>query len=335
MKVAVFSTKPYDEEFLRQSNLHYRFDLTFFEEHLTEITAPLAAPYDVICAFVNDELNDRVLHHLFMVGIKLVALRSAGFNNVDLIAAQNLGITVMRVPAYSPHSIAEHTVGLILALNRKIHRAYARVREGNFSLNGLLGFDLYGHTVGIVGTGRIGCLVGKILAGFGCNILAYDIVQNETCLNLGFEYVTLDELFTSSDIISLHCPLTPETRHLINSENINRMKDGVMLINTSRGALIDTPAVIEGLKTQKIAYLGLDVYEEEADLFYQDLSDQLIKDDVFARLLTIPNVIITGHQAFFTKQALKNIADTTLANIFAFANGQESGNEVKPEYVLR
>jgi len=253
-------------------------------------------------------------------GTKLIALRCAGFNNIDLAVAKELGITVVRVPAYSPYAVAEHTVGLILTLNRKFHRAYARVREGNFSLDGLLGFDLHDRTVGIIGTGRIGAITAQILHGFGCQILAYDKYPNPDCKAIAL-YVDLPELFNKSDIISLHCPLTPETHHLINAEAIAQMKQNVMLINTSRGALIDTEAVITGLKSGKVGYLGLDVYEQEADLFFEDLSNTVIQDDVFERLLTFPNVVITGHQAFFTEDALRNIAETTLTNISDFERG--------------
>ena len=246
--------------------------------------------------------------------------RCAGFNNVDIRKAHALGIAVARVPAYSPYAVAEHTIGMVLALNRKLHRAYARVREGNFSLSGLVGFDLHGRTVGIIGTGKIGKVMAKIMNGFGCELLAHDPYPDEECLNLGVRYVDLPEMYAASDIITLHCPLTPSTHHLIDAQALDQMKDGVMLINTSRGGLVDTQAVINALKEGKIGELGLDVYEEEGDLFFQDLSDYLIKDDTFARLLTFPNVLITGHQAFFTKDALLNISETTLSNIHSFAS---------------
>jgi D-lactate dehydrogenase len=242
---------------------------------------------------------------------------------------------VVRVPAYSPYAVAEHTVGLILTLNRKIHRAYARVREGNFSLDGLLGFDLHGRTVGVIGTGKIGAVVARIMKGFGCQLLAYDPFPNPDCERLGVQYVSLQSLFTASDIVTLHCPLTPETHHLIDAQALGQMKSGVMLINSGRGALIDTQAVIEALKSGQIGYLGLDVYEEEADLFFEDLSDKVIRDDVFARLLTFPNVVITGHQGFFTEEALKSIAETTLANITAFEQGQGAMHEVSAERVAQ
>lgn len=332
MKVAVFSTKPYDQQFLEAANANYGHELVFFEPRLTYDTAILASGFPAVCAFVNDELNEKTLKSLAEKGIRLIALRSAGFNNVDLSAAAELGLTIVRVPAYSPHGVAEYTVGLILALNRKIHRAYNRVREGNFSLEGLLGFNLHGRTVGIVGTGKIGVIVAQILKGFGCHLLAYDLYHNPDCEALGANYVELPELFAKSDIITLHCPLTPQTYHLINEQSIEQMKPGVMLINTSRGALVDTEAVIVALKSKKIGYLGLDVYEQESDLFFEDLSEEVIQDDVFQRLLTFPNVVITGHQAFFTENALKNIAETTLSNITDFEYGHPCPNTISAEH---
>lgn len=329
MRVAFFSTKPYDRVFFERANERYKHDLVFLESRLTEETAPLAAGCRAVCAFVNDDLNAKALDRLAREEVRLIALRSAGFNHVDLAAAHDLGLTVVRVPAYSPHAVAEHTVGLMLVLNRKFHRAYARVRDGNFSLEGLLGFQMYGRTVGIIGTGQIGLVVGKILQGFGCRILAYDPYPSEEARRLGFHYTSLDELFSQSDIVTLHCPLTPDTYHLINEETIAKMKKGVMLINTSRGGLVDTKAVITALKEGQIGYLGLDVYEEESELFFEDLSTEPIKDDVFARLLTFPNVVVSGHQGFFTREALENIADTTLSNISAFERGEKSGNEVE------
>jgi len=334
MRVAVFSTKPYDRRFLEEAN-QGRHALAFFEPHLAPETAPLAAGFAAVCAFVNDLLDEEVLRLLARGGTRLIALRCAGFNNVDLAAAAELGLRVARVPAYSPHAVAEHAVGLILALNRKIHRAYARVREGNFALEGLLGFDLDGKTAGVVGTGKIGAIVARILAGFGCRLLAFDPFPNPEVVARGARYVPLEELYAASDIITLHCPLTPGTHHLIDAGAVARMKPGVMLINTSRGGLVDTRAVIEGLKSGKIGFLGLDVYEEEADLFFEDLSGQVIQDDVFARLLTFPNVIITSHQAFFTEEALRNIASTTLANIADFEGGRPLANEVRAERVKR
>jgi D-lactate dehydrogenase len=318
MKVAFFSTKHYDREFFEAVNQPFGHELVFFEPRLTPETSPLAIGFPAVCAFVNDVLNAKVLAALASQDTRLIALRSAGFNHVDLAAAKKLGLTVLRVPAYSPYAVAEHTVALMLALNRKIHRAYNRVREGNFALEGLLGSDLHGQTVGIIGTGKIGQIVARIMQGFGCRLLAYDLYPSAECEQLGVRYLTLPELFGQADIISLHCPLTPENYHLINPSTLDQMKHGVMLVNTSRGALIDTLAVIETLKSGQVGYLGLDVYEEESDLFFEDLSDRVIQDDVFARLLTFPNVIITGHQAFFTHNALERIAEVTLANISDF-----------------
>lgn len=326
MKVAVFSTKTYDRQFLE--SLGDRHELKFLEPRLDPMTVPLAQDCQAACLFVNDIADRETLTELARVGVKNLALRSAGFNNVDLDAARELGIRVARVPGYSPYAVAEHAVALMLALDRRIHRAYARVREGNFSLEGLLGFDLRLRTVGIVGTGQIGHAVAKILRGFGCRILAYDVQPNPDCLSLGVEYVELDRLFSESDVITLHCPLTPETYHLIDETAIAKMKPGVMIINTSRGALVDTPAAIEGLKTHRIGHLGLDVYEEEGDLFFEDLSDRVITDDVFSRLLTFPNVIVTGHQAFFTQNALTEIARVTGENLDAFEAGHPSPNDL-------
>ncbi len=326
MKVAVFSTKSYDRTFLEAANTQTKHELVFLEPRLNCETSVLATDCQAVCAFVNDELNAKTLSKLASLGIKLIALRSAGYNNVDLAKAEELGLTVVRVPAYSPYAVAEHTIGLILALNRRIPRAYNRVREGNFSLEGLLGFDLHGKTVGIVGTGRIGTITAQILQGFGCKVLAYDKAPPDNQL----EYVSLSQLLEAADIISLHCPLTSDTHHLINAETIAQMKTGAMLINTSRGALIDTKAAIIGLKSGKIGYLGIDVYEKEGDLFFEDFSSEVIQDDVFERLLTFPNVLITGHQSFFTAEAVKSIAETTLLNISDFEEGKDCSNQVKP-----
>ncbi|MBS1983236.1 MAG: 2-hydroxyacid dehydrogenase [Bdellovibrionales bacterium] len=328
MRIAFFSTKPYDKEFFRAANSSFGYEISFIEAHLTPETVGLAADALVICAFVNDKLDGEVLRGLSALGVKAVALRSAGFNHVDLRVAQELGMKVMRVPSYSPHAVAEHTLALLLSLNRKIPRAYNRVREGNFSLDGLLGFDLYKKTVGIVGTGNIGRVVCEILLGFGCRVLAHDPKPSESCRALGVEYVAWDELLKSSDIISLHCPLTSATRHMIDESAIGKMKQGVLVLNTGRGALIDTKAVIQALKRKKIGGLGLDVYEEEAELFFDDLSNNIIQDDVFMRLLTFPNVLITGHQAFFTREALAEIAHTTLSNVAEFVRGVKLTNEV-------
>ena len=334
MKVAVFNTKSYDRNFLETANASYNHNLVFFEPRLTQETTALAVGFPAVCVFINDQVDKTTLQVLAAQGTKLIATRSAGFNHIDLNAAAEFGITVVRVPAYSPYAVAEHTVGLILTLNRKIHRAYNRVREGNFSLDGFMGFDLHGRTIGIVGTGKIGFLVAQILHGFGCQLLAYDLYPNPDCEALGVKYVDLQELFATSDIISLHCPLTPQTRHLINAQSLAQMKSGVMLINTSRGALIDTRAVIDALKSRKIGYLGLDVYEQESNLFFEDLSTEVIEDDVFQRLLTFPNVLITGHQAFFTEDALQNIAQTTLSNISDVESGRSCSNEVSAQRVV-
>lgn len=320
MKVAVFSAKPYDRQFLNRVNAKYGHELEYFDATLNASTTSLAAGFEGVCVFVNDRLDRKTLENLSGIGIKLIALRCAGYNNIDLDAATELNIVVVRVPAYSPYAVAEHTIALILSLNRQIHRAYYRVREGNFALNGLLGFDLHGRTVGIIGTGKIGRITGQILHGFGCRILAYDPYPNEEFGDRFAEYMTLENLLSQSDIVSLHCPLTENTHHLIDSETISLMKPGVMLVNTSRGGLIDTKAAIKGLKSKQIGYLALDVYERESDIFFEDLSGEIIQDDVFERLLTFPNVIITGHQAFFTEDALTNIAETTLTNITEIAS---------------
>jgi D-lactate dehydrogenase len=327
MKVAVFSAKNYDREFLDAANAS-RHELHFFEPQLNLETATLAAGFGAVCIFVNDHLDATVLERLADGGTRLIALRCAGYNNVDLKAAAQHTLTIVRVPGYSPHAVAEHTVGLMLALNRKLHRAYNRVREGNFSLEGLLGFDLHGKTAGIIGTGKIGMVVGQILAGFGCRILAFDPFPNETCRSLGARYLSLDELLAQSDIITLHCPLTPENKYMIDASALRKMRDGVMLINTSRGALLNTVAVIDALKSGRVSYLGLDVYEEEEHIFFEDRSGLIISDDVFSRLLTFPNVIVTGHQAFFTREAVENIAATTIGNITSFESGQSLANQI-------
>lgn len=329
MKVAVFSTKPYDEQFLQRANEEsHQHELVFFEARLNEATAPLAKGYGAVCVFVNDQVNSAVLNVLAEGGTRAIALRCAGFNNVDLKAAERLGIDVVRVPAYSPYAVAEHTVALILTLNRQIHRAYHRIRDGNFALDGLLGFDLHGRTVGVIGTGQIGVEVVRIMRGFGCRVLCHDLKPNSDAEQLGADYVPLDQLFGQSDIVTLHCPLTPETHHLIDADAIGKMKKGVMVINTSRGAIVDTSAMIEGLKSGHVGYLGLDVYEEEGDLFFEDLSNIVLQDDVFARLLTFPNVVITGHQAFFTRHALESIAHTTLGNLTALESNGQCENRV-------
>jgi len=331
MKTAIFSAKSYDKKYFEQENKSFNHELVFFEANLNSLTAALAEGFSAVCAFVNDELDRKCLEKLSDCGIKTAALRCAGFNNVDLEAAASLGIEVVRVPEYSPHGVAEHAAALILALNRKIYRAYNRVRESNFLLEGLLGFNLNSKTVGTIGTGKIGTVFCKIMKGFGCSVLAYDPYPNEDCRANGIEYVDLESLLKRSDIISLQCPLTPETYHLIDDNAVSCMKKGVMLINTSRGALIDTVAVIKGLKSGRIGHLGLDVYEEEGDLFFEDVSNKILEDDVFARLLTFPNVLITGHQAFFTNEALENIANITLQNLSDIEQGKKCANLVSAD----
>lgn len=321
MKVAVFSCKPYDREYLTRANRD-RHELVFHEVPLNAQTALLAQDCTAVCCFVNDHLDAGVIQQLATKGVTLIALRCAGFNQVDLVATKQLGITVARVPEYSPHAVAEHTLGLILMLNRNLHRAHHRIRENDYSLNGLLGFDLENKTVAVIGTGKIGQVFAKIMGGIGCRVIAYDPQPSEDLLRADVAYVTLAQAWAQADIISLHCPLTPTTQHMINAEAIAQMKDGVMIVNTGRGGLIDTRAVINGLKAKKIGYLGLDVYEEEGDLFFEDNSNQLLQDDVFARLLTFPNVVITGHQAFFTREALTAIGEVTLANISHFEQGE-------------
>ena len=321
MKVAVFSSKPYDEEYLSHAN-DDKHKLFFHNASINIHTVSLAKNCDAVCCFVNDHLDSAVLHHLAALKIYFVVLRCAGFNQVDLMAAKQLGITVARVPEYSPHAVAEHALALILVLNRNLHRAYNRIRENDYSLNGLLGFDLAKKTVAVIGTGKIGQVFAHIMNGIGCNIIAYDPVPSSQLIAEGIRYLPLNQIWSQADIISLHCPLTIDTQHLINTNIINQMKDGVMLINTGRGNLIDTRAAIAGLKSKKIGYLGLDVYEEEGDLFFEDNSNKLLQDDVFARLLTFPNVVITGHQAFFTREALTAISEITLANIDHYERGE-------------
>ncbi|MDU4254905.1 2-hydroxyacid dehydrogenase [Pseudomonas sp.] len=321
MRIILFSNQTYDRDSFLAANRDHGFELHFQQAQLREDTVALAMGFEVVCPFVNDDLSRPVLEHLAAGGTKLIALRSAGYNHVDLAAAQALGLAVVRVPAYSPHAVAEHGVGLVLALCRHLHRAYNRTREGDFSLHGLTGFDLHGRSVGIIGSGQIGEVFARIMSGFGCHILAYDPYPNHAIEALGGRFVELDELLAQSDIISLHCPLNEATKHLINAQSLARMKHGAMLINTGRGALVDTPALIEALKSGQLGYLGLDVYEEEADIFFADRSDQPLQDDVLARLLTFPNVIITAHQAFLTREALAGIAQTTLANIAAWQTG--------------
>ncbi|WDE09392.1 2-hydroxyacid dehydrogenase [Thalassomonas haliotis] len=318
MKIAVFSSKAYDREYL-EKHCDSGVVMSFFDTRLSPDTAVMAQGFEVVCCFVNDDLGEATIKALKKRGIKLIALRCAGFNNLDLPAAQLAGITVCRVPAYSPHSVAEHALALLLSLNRNIHRAFNRVRENDYALNGLLGFDLYQKKVAVIGTGKIGSTFARIMTGLGCEVIACDPRPDAGLIKQGIAYVTLEHIWQQADIISLHCPLQPDTFHMVNQQTVSKMKPGVALINTSRGGLIDTKAAISGLKSGHIGYLGLDVYEEEADLFFEDKSNVLLQDDVFARLLTFPNVLITGHQGFFTKEALTGIARTTMANIRAFA----------------
>lgn len=320
-KVAVFDSKPYMADALREANVH-NYALRFFEAKLGADTAPLAAGCDAVCVFVNDDVDAAVVEQLSLMGVGIVALRCAGYNNVDVDACSRNGISVVRVPAYSPHAVAEHAVALMMTLNRKIHRANNRVREGDFSLAGLVGFDMYGRTAGVIGTGKIGICALEILKGFGCRLLASSrSVKPELTERLGVEFVPLETLLRESDIISLHSPLTPETRHLIDANAIAAMKEGVMLINTSRGALVDTQALLDGLKSRRIGAAGLDVYEEESAYFFEDFSHDVLTDDMLARLTTFNNVVVTSHQGFLTYDALGNIADTTIVNIREFQNG--------------
>ena len=318
MRIAIFATKGYDQETLPAANIDFGHELVFFEPRLTKETTPLAAGFEGVCVFVNDNVCVDTISRLAAGGTKIICTRSAGYNQIDLAAAESHGITVARVPAYSPQAVSEFTLGLILTLGRKIHRAYNRVRENNFELDGLQGFELNQKTVGVIGTGRIGAAVIKNLSGFGPRILAYDGYRNPDIAHLVEYCDDLQQIAREADIITLHIPLTPETYHIINADTIPMLKDGVFIVNTSRGALLDTPAVVEGLKSGKIGFLAMDVYEEEGDLFFQDLSSQVIRDDVFSRLLTLPNVLVTGHQAFLTGRALSSIAATTLGNFTEF-----------------
>jgi D-lactate dehydrogenase len=326
MKIAFFSTQPYDKEYFDRYNTQH--EIIFFEARLNEQTVNLARGCDAVCAFVNDQLNAGVLNALKEMGIRIIAQRCAGFNNVDLVTARQIDITVVRVPAYSPHAVAEHALALIMTLNRKTHKAYNRVREGNFSLDRLTGFDLFGKTVGVIGTGKIGECFARIMHGLGCNVVAFDIIINKELEDLGIKYMPLKELLKQSNIVSLHCPLTEQTKHLINNETLGMMKNGAMLINTSRGALVDTKAVINSLKNGKLGYLGLDVYEQEEKLFFHDLNENVITDDILVRLLGFPNVLITSHQGFLTDEALTQIAVVTLQNISDFEKNKPLINKV-------
>lgn len=329
MKVAVFSTKSFDQEYFNRFNEGEKHHITYHETRLKESTVNLAQGFDAVCVFVNDRLNARIIDKLSTFGVKLIALRCTGFNNVDLEAAEAKGITVVRVPAYSPEAVAEHALALILTLNRKTHKAYNRVREGNFSVERLTGFNLSGKIVGVVGTGAIGAQFCKIMKGLNGRVIAHDPFPSESLKELGVEYVSFDQMLETSDIISLHCPLTPETHHLINWEGFARMKPGMMLINTSRGPLINTSDAIQALKRGKLGYLGIDVYEQEEKLFFRDLSESIIQDDDISRLMTFPNVLVTAHQGFFTTEALEEITKTTLQNITDFQEGREMVNRVQ------
>jgi D-lactate dehydrogenase len=328
MRIAFYSAKSYDRDSFNLYESQFGHQITYFEAKLDKHSTSLAEEHEVVCAFVNDILDKQVLKNLKSRGVKLIALRCAGYNQVDLDAAKEFELPVVRVPVYSPEAVAEHAFALLLTLSRKTHKAYNRVRESNFSLEGLTGFNLHGKTFGVIGTGAIGRAFCKIALGFGGKVLAYDLFENEEMKNLGIQYHGLKELFSKSDIISLHCPLTPETKHLINGEAIQHMKDGAALINTSRGALIETKSVIKALKNRKIGYLGIDVYEQEEDLFFKNLSEQIIPDEQISRLMTFPNVLITGHQAFLTKEALGQIAQTTLNNISEFEDGKKLTNQI-------
>jgi D-lactate dehydrogenase len=329
MKVAVFNTKSFDREYLDKFNINRQHNLVYFDAAINPVTAKLSSGFEAVCVFVNDKLDEEAIKVLSANGVKLIVLRCAGFNNVDLTAAAANNIKVVRVPAYSPQAVAEHAVALILTLNRKTHKAYNRVRESNFSVEKLLGFNLYGKTIGVVGTGKIGSAFCNIMLGFGCNVIAYDIKESNALIEKGVAYKTFEDILSLSDVISLHCPLTPQTQNFFNSNAFAKVKKGVMLINTSRGKLINTADVIDALKNKQLGYLGIDVYEQEENLFFKDLSETLIDDDLIERLMSFHNVLVTPHQAFFTKEALDEIAVTTLKNIYDFENGLSLINEVK------
>ncbi len=329
MKIALFSTKPYDKAYFEKINKAYNFDISYFEGGLTNESAPLAKGHEAVCVFVNDEVDRACIRALARFKIKIIATRSAGFNHIDLKAAQKHSIKVVRVPEYSPHAVAEHALALLLTLNRKTHKAYNRIRENNYALNGLLGYDLFGKTIGIIGLGKIGKCLATICHGLGMRVLAFDPEPDEAFAETNqLSLVSLNELFKKSDVISLHCPLNQASEHLINDKSIELMKDGVTLINTGRGALIDSKALINGLKAQKIGAVGLDVYEQEANVFFEDHSNEIINDDLLMRLTTFPNVLITSHQGFFTDEAMCNIASTTLQNLQELSEGKPCHNEV-------
>lgn len=328
ISVLFYDTKPYDQQSFDAANAKYQFTFKYLRSHLNEDTAVISKGYDAVCLFVNDQLTAPIADRLFENGIRLVALRCAGYNNINLQAVFNR-IHVVRVPAYSPYAVAEHAVALMLSLNRKTHKAYYRTRDNNFNITGLIGFDMHQKTVGVIGTGQIGKILIQILKGFGMRILAYDKFPNQAYAEqIGFEYVELDDLYSQSDIISLHCPLTKDTHHLINADSLQKMKPGVMIINTGRGRLIDSKALVDALREQHVGAAGLDVYEEENEYFFEDFSTEVIDDDVLARLISFPNVLITSHQGFFTREALANIANTTLQNIDDFFHGHPLKNEI-------
>lgn len=328
MKIALFSAKPYDRQFFNRYNTVPGVEIEYYETHLGPHIVNVIDDAYAVCVFVNDKLTAPVLETIAAKGVKVIALRCAGFNNVDLDAAKRLGLRVCRVPAYSPEAVAEHTIAMLLTLNRKTHKAYNRVREQNFSLDGLLGFNLFGKTVGVIGTGKIGKAFCKIMLGFGCTVVAYDVYEDEALKKLGILYKTQDQVLAIADVLSLHCPLTAENHYLINSKTLAQMKDGVVVLNTSRGGLICTADMIEALKTKKVGALGIDVYEQEEKLFFRDLSENIIEDDTIQRLMSFPNVLVTAHQAFFTDEALSQIAKVTLSSIAAFASGLEPAPEV-------
>jgi len=329
MRVAVFSAKSYERALLDELNASHRHELVYFDARLEPGTAQLAAGFAAVSVFVNDIVDRDVLKHLADGGTRLVATRSTGFNHVDLRAAQEHGIDVVRVTDYSPHSVAEFAVGLLLALNRKIPRAYNRTRDGNFELGGLMGFDLAGRTVAVVGTGKIGTIFARIMAAFGCRLLGFDVRPSPEFESLGGRYGAADAIMAEADVISLHCPLTPETHYIVNARTLASAKRGALLINTSRGGLIDTEAAIEALKSGRLGGMAIDVYEQEAELFFKDLSSTVIPDDVIQRLISFPNVIVTGHQAFFTREALGTILETTLASVSDFEHGRPLVNEIR------
>lgn len=326
MKISFFSAKPYDRAFFGRLNEAFGFEFIFYETHLGPHIVNVVEASDAVCAFVNDKLSAEVLGTLANRGVKYIAMRCAGFNNVDLDAARKYGLRVCRVPSYSPEAVAEHALAMMLTLNRKTHKAYNRVREQNFSLNGLMGFNLHGKTIGVVGTGNIGKAFIRLMSGFGCELLAYDLAEDDALKAVGVRYTPLSELYSRADVISLHCPLTEDTKHLINPASLKLMKPGVMIINTSRGGLIDTTAALEGLRSKRIGYLGIDVYEQEDKLFFRDLSQTILDDDAIQLLMSFPNVLVTGHQAFFTAEALEEIASTTLNNLSRLSQGLNPEN---------